>query len=152
MRGTESNTAGTMWHFVDLDHNQKLERRRLLDLYGALAQISALLPLVIIQIYFLTTWLHVKWSRIGNWNNAPGSPYIKKQRSKVTLGIITRLRIARTKALWWAGDTVEVWGLRTSKGEIVGAIAWTIWLIFLSCHNTQDGRLFSVISKSHRLT
>jgi hypothetical protein len=70
-----------MWHFLDLDHEQKLERRRLLDLYGSLAQVSAMIPLALLQLYFVATWLQRRWLRKSGADAIPSSPHLKKQQS-----------------------------------------------------------------------
>jgi hypothetical protein len=129
------------WHFVDLSQDQKLERRRLLDLYGALAQVSALIPIAVLQIYFLTTWLQRRWSRGGN-GGIPSSPHAKNQRSSSAMGWMVRLKYVWSKTLWWTGDTVNIWGSRVTNAEMVAGVVWSAWLILLSCVQTQGGRSF----------
>ena len=134
-----------MWHFLDLTQDQKLERRRLLDLYGSIAQISALIPLLILQIYFLALWLYRRWSdRDGKISGGiPGSPYLKKRRDGMVGGFWSRVRVGWRKSLWWMGDGVEVLGFKSTKGEIVGAGLWTFWLLVLCCLQTRGGELIS---------
>lgn len=130
-----------MWHFLDLNHDQKLERRRLLDLYGALAQVSALIPLALLQFYFLAKWLQRRWLRQHDADAVPSSPHLKKQRLDAFNGPAARLQSFQNKTVWWMGDALDIWGSRVKKGEIAAGVVWTAWLIFLSCLQTQGGML-----------
>ncbi|KAH0404722.1 hypothetical protein KCU89_g842, partial [Aureobasidium melanogenum] len=130
-----------MWHFLDLNHDQKLERRRLLDLYGALAQVSALLPLAFLQLYFLVIWLQRRWLRKHDADAIPSSPHLKKQQSDAFNESAAGFQSFRNKAIWWMGDTFDIWGSRVTNGEIVAGVVWTAWLIFLSCIQTQGDYL-----------
>ncbi|KAH0344754.1 hypothetical protein KCU81_g4675, partial [Aureobasidium melanogenum] len=129
-----------MWHFLDLNHDQKLERRRLLDLYGALAQVSALIPLALLQVYFLGIWLRRKWSR-KHEDAIPSSPHLKKQHIDAFKGPAASFQSVRDKAVWWMSDAYDVWRSRVTKGEMVAGAVWTAWLIFLSCVQTQGDYL-----------
>lgn len=131
-----------MWHFLDLSHDQKLERRRLLNLYGSLAQVSALIPLALLQLYFFIIWFQRRWSRKHDADAIPSSPHLKKQRSDAFNGPAARFQSFRNKSIWWMGDTLDIWGSRVTKGEMVAGVVWTAWLIFLSCIQTQGGMLF----------
>jgi len=128
-----------MWHFLDLNHEQKLERRRLLDLYGSLAQVSALIPLVLLQIYFVATWLRQRWLRKYGADAVPSSPQLKKQRSDAFNRPLAKLQSFWQVTLWWTSDTVDIFGSRMTKGEMLSGLVWTAWLIFLSCVQTQGG-------------
>ncbi|KAG9884739.1 hypothetical protein KCU94_g18035, partial [Aureobasidium melanogenum] len=130
-----------MWHFLDLNHDQKLERRRLLDLYGALAQVSALLPLALLQLYFFAIWFHRKWLRKHDADAIPSSPHLKKKQLDAFNGSAAGFQSFRNKAIWWMGDDFDIWGSRVTNGEIVSGVVWTAWLIFLSCIQTQGGVL-----------
>lgn len=130
-----------MWHFLDLNHDQKLERRRLLDLYGSLAQVSALIPLTLLQLYFLVIWFQRRWLRKHDADAIPSSPHLKKQRLDAVNGPAARFQSFRNKTIWWMGDTLDIWGSRVTKGEIAAGVVWTAWLIFLSCVQTQGGML-----------
>ncbi|KAG9674313.1 hypothetical protein KCU99_g7646, partial [Aureobasidium melanogenum] len=130
-----------MWHFLDLNHDQKLERRRLLDLYGALAQVSALLPLAFLQLYFLVIWLQRRWLRKHDADAVPSSPHLKKQQLDAFNESAAGFQSFRNKAIWWMGDTFDIWGSRVTNGEIVAGVVWTAWLIFLSCIQTQGDYL-----------
>lgn len=133
-----------MWHFLDLNHDQKLERRRLLNLYGSLAQVSALTPLALLQLYFFIIWFQRRWARKHDADAIPSSPHLKKQRLDAFNGPAARFQSFRDKSVWWMGDTLDIWGSRVTKGEMVAGVVWTAWLVFLSCIQTQGGMLFLV--------
>lgn len=64
-----------MYHFVNLNDEQQLRRRELLDFYGLAAQLSVLIPLVAIAIGFLLQKL------LSNWTREPqSSPRAKAAR------------------------------------------------------------------------
>jgi hypothetical protein len=128
-----------MWHFLDLNHEQKLERRRLLDLYGALAQVSALIPLALLQLYFVAIWFRQRWLRKYDGDATPSSPQLKKLRSDTLNGPLVRFQSFWQMAIWWMSDTIDILGSRIAKGEILAGVVWTAWLIFLSCVQTQGG-------------
>ncbi|KAI4723464.1 hypothetical protein E4T48_00117 [Aureobasidium sp. EXF-10727] len=130
-----------MWRFLDLNQEQKLERRRLLDLYGSLAQVSALIPLALLQLYFLAVWIQRRWLRNHDADGMPSSPQLKKRRSDAFNKPTARLQILQRKLIWWMGDTFDIWGSRVAKGEIVAGVVWTAWLILLSCVQTQGDYL-----------
>lgn len=141
-----------MWHFLDLSQDQKLERRRLLDLYGSLAQVSALIPLAILQIYFFIGWLQRRWARRNGGDDIPSSPQLKKQRSDGLTGSVARSKETWRKVSWWMGDSIDIWGSRVTEGEIVAGVVWTAWLLFLSCVQTQGGMFSSTRSERQSLS
>lgn len=136
-----------MWHFADLNEAQKHERRRLLDLYGTIAQYSALVPLLFLQIYLLCCYIRKRW--IGRSNDAeletPSSPYRKKQRQSTLHSRTEKLKVTWRQTAWWAGEKIEFLGFTLMKGEIVAAAIWTAWLLLLSLLQTEDGKKFSYI-------
>ncbi|KAK5105803.1 hypothetical protein LTR62_002145 [Meristemomyces frigidus] len=81
------------YHFLDLTQEEKDRRRTLLDTYGSRAQLSVLAPLLALQIYFLVSWLSIRWrSRNGGIgyggrvDSPPSSPRSKKLRSSSLFG------------------------------------------------------------------
>jgi hypothetical protein len=128
-----------MWHFLDLNHEQKLERRRLLDLYGSLAQVSALIPLALLQLYYLATWFQQRRLRKYGVGSTPSSPHLKKQQSDALNGPVVKFQGFWREMRWWMDDTVDMFGSRVTQGEISSSLVWTAWLIFLSCIHTQGG-------------
>jgi hypothetical protein len=118
------------YHFMDLDSEQTLLRRKLLDRYGAYAQLSWLAPLLAYQLFRISVWAT---SRAGEYTSSPGA------RRENSADPMTRLR---RRVLWWLeGEAWAGWGLRVHW--IIGAL-WASWLIFLSVDKTGSGRLNSL--------
>lgn len=127
-----------MYHFVDLDHEQKLQRREYLDFYGSLAQISVVVPIVAIQCYLLATWIQRNWQKQQDLQ-APSSPYVKQARLGHGLNV-SSLTAKWRVFTWWSGDAVEVAGVYLgTKGQVIGAGFWTLWLLVLCFVQTGDG-------------
>lgn len=129
-----------MWHFANLNEEQKLERRHLLDTYAAVAQISVFVPILALQIYFLVAWVQRKWGMSAE-AEVPSSPYLKKARSVQAWWSLGGLRRIWRKVVWWAGEKVEVWGFEALRGEMVVAGCWMGWLVLLSVVQTKGGML-----------
>ncbi|KAK4984739.1 hypothetical protein LTR50_006418 [Elasticomyces elasticus] len=130
-----------LWHFIDLDKQQKQERRRLLDRHALIAQSSILVPLLILQLYFVSrrTWKRVL--RKNSDSEEPSSPFLKVERSK-RIPRTRKVGVLWTRAKWWAGEPVEVFETRLGRrGELVGAVVWTAWLMFLCVVQTGDDYL-----------
>lgn len=129
-----------MWHFIDLTDEQKLERRHLLDLYGSVAQLSVLVPLLSLQLWFLACRVQQKRRVGGGGEDIPSSPYRKRDRVG---GVRVYLRGVKTvwrRVSWWSGDRVGLLGFEASKGEMVAAGAWTSWLLLLCMLDTKGGQ------------
>lgn len=128
-----------MYRFADLTHEQKLERRELLDFYGLVAQVSVIIPLFATQVYVLVSWLLAKWHRRDIQAAPPSSPYAKSQQLEQRLSI-PGVAASWRRLSWWCGDAVHFsgvyWG---TKGEVLGAGVWTMWLLLLSFLDTGDG-------------
>lgn len=122
------------YRFVDLTHEQRHERRVLLDRYGVYAQLSALVPIALYQLYRLTAWVYSERQKIKpGYSAVPGSPAAKKVRQSKAARIAKKWRIT----VWWlGGDLAPGWGLR---GHWIAGLAWTTWLLFLCIHGTGDG-------------
>lgn len=133
-----------MWHFTTLDKAQKLERRHVLDTYGAIAQASCLVPIFALQIYFLVVWLQRKWRSKAELE-APGSPYLKKAKaasassSSYPWQSIGGLEKIWRRTSWWASGKIEVLGFEATRGEMGFAGIWTAWLLALSVVQTNGG-------------
>ncbi|GAB7346389.1 hypothetical protein MBLNU457_5093t1 [Dothideomycetes sp. NU457] len=122
-----------MWHFVDLTQDQKHERRILLDRYGAVAQASVLVPVILLQLYFALCWLHDRLKRKYDFDQKTTS-----DQSNVLFQTITTIR----QWTWWAGEPVEILGYHVStRGEMIAAISWTAWLILLCILQTGNDYL-----------
>lgn len=122
--------------FIDLSDAEKIHRRELLDWYGFLAQISVIFPLLVLQVYFLVIRLQVRWQSASSID-APSSPRIKGGRTGLRLWT-PRWR----KGRWWMGEKVVLGGdVIGSRGELLGATAWLVWLALLSLADTWRGEL-----------
>lgn len=133
-----ATSMGWPYHFIDLDDAQRHERRRLLDYYGSLAQVSVLLPLLALQVYFAIK--HARWKLGGqSGSEMPSSPHVKAQRGRPQAGV-RYIRQTFNKLVWWCGDSCKLGGERLgTKGEVVGAVVWLVWLLVLSFVQTGDG-------------
>jgi hypothetical protein len=122
--------------FVDLSEEEKHQRRELLDRYGAYAQLSALVPVFVYQLYRLARWVSSERRRAQpGYAAVPGSPLSKKSRSSPQGALSRRWR----SFLWWVdGELAPGWGI---KGHWIAALSWFSWLLFLSVHKTGVGKL-----------
>jgi hypothetical protein len=128
------------YHLLDLTHEQKHERRLLLDRYGVYAQLSALIPILGYQFYRLSVWMYSERQRSKTKYSAiPSSPTLKRTRTSAS-----GTWAARTRALvWWLESEVAIgWGLR---GQWIAAGFWVSWLLFLCVHQTGQGTCSSAL-------
>ena len=117
-----------------LSDEYKQQRRELLDRYTVYAQLSALLPILIFQLFRLVRWgLRMRQSAETMYTELPNSPIAKQSRNKTTGSITWRW----TWAFWWLKtDLYPDWGLR---GQWIAGLCWATWLLFLCVHGTGDG-------------
>lgn len=130
-----------MYRFVDLSDAQKHERRELLYLYAAVAQISVFAPLLLLQVYFLVKWTNRRWQAQADLE-MPSSPHLKSDRSRKGWNRFRFTTVFR-KAVWWSGDSITV--LRYDlgrKGEVLLAVVWASWLLLLCFMQTGDGKIY----------
>ena len=140
---------GFPYHFVNLNDEQNLRRRQLLDGYGQFAQLSILLlPL----IYQLCLGVHLLISR--TWSAKPQaavkehqSPVVssfKKPDRRRSSNLLARVR-------WFLDEEVlEGWNTRL---EWLVAGLWTGWLLVLVFRDTGDDylhltRRFGIVAAS----
>lgn len=129
-----------MYRFVDLADEEKHRRRELLDWYGLFAQLSVLVPLLVVQVFFLSSWLKRRLVSRKEFEAAPSSPYAKKIRGEQRFDTKDLTRRWRGFT-WWCGGAVQVAGLSLgTKGELLGASLWAAWLVLLSFLQTGDGK------------
>jgi hypothetical protein len=129
---------GWAYHFMDLTDDEKYRRRYLLDWYGAFAQISVLLPLLVVQTYFLVTW-YGKKSRSQGDRGAPSSPRLKYSNLSRKINV-RRMETAFRRLSWWSGESLDMFGVHLGKnGGVFAAFAWTTWLLLLCFLQTGDG-------------
>ncbi|QIW95642.1 hypothetical protein AMS68_001160 [Peltaster fructicola] len=118
---------------------EKQDRRRLLDQYGSIAQLSVVFPLLALQGFFLITWLQAR-SRRQRIDAEPSSPVRKSLHRHGNLLGSTSTMFRQVS--WWCGDGVSVFGLELgTKGEVCAAAVWTSWLLLLSFLQTGDDYL-----------
>lgn len=122
------------YHLIDLNEQERNLRRVLLDRYGAYAQLSALVPVFVYQLYRLARWVSSERQRVKpGYALVPGSPASKKYKSSPQGALSRKLGAI----LWWLeGDVVQGWGLRL---HWIAGIAWASWLLFLCAAQTGDG-------------
>ena len=131
------------YEFVDLTDAQKHHRRVLLDAYGLVAQASAGVVLLLIQLLFLAQWLRQR--RNGSDGiDVPSSPSLKNSQKGRRLNARVAAQYWR-RLEWWCGDSVRISGVDLgTNGQITTAVAWTIWLLFLCFAETGDGESFGM--------
>jgi hypothetical protein len=128
---------GWPYHLLDLTHEQKHERRLLLDRYGVYAQLSAFVPILAYQLYRLAVWVYSERNRSKvKYSAIPSSPTLKRSRASASG---TFMGNWRTTIWWLGGEFVQGWPCR---GQLIFAGVWTSWLLFLCIHNTGQGMFF----------
>ncbi|OCL12463.1 hypothetical protein AOQ84DRAFT_352533 [Glonium stellatum] len=118
------------YEFVILNEPEKEQRRYLLGLYSTIAQWSALGVFIFFQAYFLLCWFAER-----STSEPPKSPFGRPGKLKSRTWA-RKFQQALQQVSWWTGKSVRRgWGTR---GEWIAGLAWTVWLLFLSIHNTGD--------------
>lgn len=147
---------GWPYHFTTLEHEEKILRRDLLNRYGTYAQLSAVIPVLVYQLYLLGLWAYSKTRRSRiDYTKVPGSKSSKLFTQSGSDSIANQWRSLQ----WWLDGEIHVgWGERK---HWIAAIAWTAWLLLLSVHKTGDGmyilstsplvRVFGPVSLSQSL-
>ena len=140
---------GFPYHFVNLNNEQNLRRRQLLDGYGQFAQLSILLlPLVYqlchgLRLLISRTW-PFKSSQTVKEHRSPVVPGFRQPPKGKFTNLLTRIR-------WFLGEEVFV-GWNTRQEWLV-AILWTAWLLVLVFRDTGDDylhltRRFGIVAAS----
>ena len=129
---------GLLWHFATLDAAQSDRRRELLDSYGQVAQLSALIPLLAFPTTFLIRFATQKVKRFRG-------PAEKEHQSPQVSRFPKTFKYSSNA--WWGRlqweldeEVFEGWGTR--KLWLVGGL-WTLWLLVLAIKDTGDGKLRS---------
>ncbi|GAB7357995.1 hypothetical protein MBLNU230_g0162t1 [Neophaeotheca triangularis] len=135
---------GWPYTFPDLSTADKLERRKILDLYGAIAQVSVVLPLLLTGILSLVA----RWLLSGqreHIQDGTSSPQLKRQSRNHRLSL-ANLTSTWRKYQWWLGDDLEILRYRLgTRGEVLGGATWTAWL--LVCSFSQTGEDYFHVTK-----
>lgn len=131
---------GWGYKFVDLTDPQKADRRILLDEYGLIAQASAGVVLLVIQLFYLAQWIIQRpaQSSLG----PPSSPNVKHSHKGRH---ITTWRIQHwwRRISWWSGHPLNILGIHAgTRGQIIAAAAWNAWLLSLCFVETGNGEFF----------
>lgn len=123
------------YDFVSLDEAQTAHRRKLLNNYGQLAQLSALIVLLFFfQLSFIVRFILRKIRSAQNGSGkARQSPQVASF-AKAT----SRSSPARWHQLRWAMNKqiIQGWGTRM---EWMIAGLWTLWLLILVVKDTRNG-------------
>ena len=134
------------WHFIDLSDSQKAQRRVALDTAANVAQYSALVPLLCLQLYFLFLILDNRRSSHVNRFISP-SLYLNNLASDKPKWSY-QVRKTVTSLTWWASTPVgKDWG---SRGEWLFGAIWAAWLLLLSIAYTGEGMRSNLILLSFR--
>ncbi|KAI4265144.1 MAG: hypothetical protein L6R35_007188, partial [Caloplaca aegaea] len=135
--------------FTSPDETQLQRRRYLLDTYGQVAQISALIPLLAYQLHRSLRILKRKLNTIRSVSRA------KEHASPVTSNFGRQLAESQTSSwdrLAWLLDQEVLLGWGTWRVLLVAAF-WTMWLFVLAISGTEDDYLhltkrFGIIAAS----
>lgn len=115
-----------MYRFPDPNDKHTLNRRDLLDWYGFIAHVSILVPLAV--IYCVTAISQLRQKRLAT------------KYGQITTAGSQSSSTWRRKFVWWCGTPFEIagWHLGT-RGALLGAVIWTVWLLVLTFLQTDDG-------------
>ncbi|EUC48877.1 hypothetical protein COCMIDRAFT_86095 [Bipolaris oryzae ATCC 44560] len=119
------------YYFETLDDKQKHQRREYLDWYGFVAQWSVLVIFALFQLGFAISWV----IKSGLKYDQPKSPSFAKSTNN-RLGWLRKVHGGCNRIIWWMRkDTIRGWAWGT-RGEWIGAAAWTTWLLYLCVAHT----------------
>ncbi|KAK3990979.1 putative ferric reductase transmembrane component [Cladorrhinum sp. PSN332] len=127
------------YQFLDLTEAEKIVRREALWKYGLIAQLSDLVPVVLILLFRLGKLVSESGnSRSGEYTTIPSSPVLKRQRSEGSGKWALFIR----KAKWWLGEDVVAFNTVLGQRDqwLVGTV-WASWLLFLSFLETGEDYL-----------
>lgn len=139
-----------MWyHFLDLNPDEKHQRRLSLDFYAEVAQLSVLVPLFYLQIYFLIVWARRKF-----FDSSFSNVRTKRDEGNKSLAVSKWRRWWR-RLEWWAGGRVNesskgglgeqslAWAFgEARRGEVVLGTVWGLWLVACCFLDTGHGGFF----------
>jgi hypothetical protein len=127
------------YSFVSLTEDQKQLRREAISRYGVYAQLSALVPILVFQLYRLWAWVYSERQRSGlSYSEVPTSPSVKRNKAKTSGLVLRKWRAMK----WWMGEeTLEGWG---ERWQWIGGALWTTWLLFLCLHGVGVGECFYI--------
>ena len=122
------------YSFEALNDAQKHQRRDYLDWYGFAAQWSVLLILAGFQLVFFLNWI------VNSALNSdqPKSPSFNKRPDGVARWLRGVHSTWSRMAWWMKKELVKGWSWGT-RGEWIGGLAWTAWLLYLCFAHTRPG-------------
>ena len=130
---------GFFYSFVSLNAEQSAQRRHSLDRYGQIAQLSALIPLLAVYVFYLIPHISRKtgFAIFGSAHKEHQSPRVStfQQAASGTWKL-------RWRRLNWTLDEEVLggWGRWGTKKEWAIAVLWSLWLLVLVIKDTGDGR------------
>ncbi|KAK5995663.1 putative metalloreductase AIM14-like protein [Cladobotryum mycophilum] len=142
---------GWPYEFLKQSNEELAHRRSIIDLYGQIAHISSIAPLLIAALVRLAIYAARFISKGGSssssgsrvqYQEVPGSPAVKARRASAAGGLAASWR----KLVWWLGDDVTAFGSSWGqRDEWILGLAWTTWLMALSVRGT--GRDYMHVTK-----
>lgn len=131
---------GFIYSFVDLGPVESGKRRQLLDYYGQLAQISALVPIIFIYVQYVLRIIANRYYSPGfrGSTKARQSPTVSRHRPPASVNPwIIRWR----RLNWFLDDEIlkgrTGWGTR--RVWLLSGV-WMLWLLILTVRDTGDGK------------
>lgn len=115
------------YQFLDLSKAEKQLRRQTLDKYALYAQLSALVPAVLVLLFRLAKWvIQSREKSKGAYAAVPSSPVLKTRRQSNVGSWSARLRRAR----WWLGEDVVAFGTVLGQRDrmFISCRYWVLWL------------------------
>lgn len=127
------------YKFLTLTSEEVQARRETLDRYAIYAQLTTLLPALILAVTRLTLRRLCRSSNPGgrgSYDAVPHSPSLKSRRHTVAGGLEQKVRLIS----WWLDNEVVLFGWRAGTREqwLVG-LATGLWLMTLCVMETGDG-------------
>ncbi|EME87388.1 uncharacterized protein MYCFIDRAFT_108114, partial [Pseudocercospora fijiensis CIRAD86] len=95
------------YKFVDLTAEERHHRRTLLDYYGFFAQVSVVVPILVLLAYIWTSKISRRFANATSESRGegpPSSPYVKAAR----LGRGLKGSGGWRKVVWWFGEEVKI--------------------------------------------
>ena len=127
------------YHFIDLSDAEKQQRRELLDTYARIAQFSVLVPLLVIQCAFALSWLTSSQQNQRDFE-PPSSPHAKDSTLRRP-NVLERCKSIARRVQWWLGEDQRLGDVEGTRGQILFALSWMLWLVWLSIAQTGKGEM-----------
>ncbi|KXS95627.1 hypothetical protein AC578_3563 [Pseudocercospora eumusae] len=127
---SQAASSGAWYRFLTLSSEEQHRRRELLDYYGFVAQVSVIVPILVVLAYIWTSRIARRFATQATSDEGPpSSPYAKAARLRNRLDAGARWR----RVVWWFGGEVEILKYCVgTRGEVMGGLGWLLWLLSLS--------------------